>query len=107
MKSTVSDLSLDSNYISTYKTVERIGHMISEFEIRIKYISKQVDNIEKSILDHSALITSSAIYGGLLVYTSTINLNLTLSQLRLLLAARILANVRAVEVLKYNLQVLA
>ena len=57
-KSTVSDLSLNSNYISTYKTVERIGHMISEFEIKIKYISKQIDNIEKSILDHSALINN-------------------------------------------------
>ena len=58
LKSTISDLSLDSNYISTYKTVERIGHMISEFEIKIKYISKQIDNIEKSILDHSALINN-------------------------------------------------
>ena len=55
LKSTVSDLSLDSNYISTYKAVER---MISEFEIKIKYISKQIDNIEKSISDHSALINN-------------------------------------------------
>ena len=55
LKSTVSDLCLDSSYISTYKTVER---MISEFEIKIKYISKQIDNIEKSISDHSALINN-------------------------------------------------
>ena len=57
LKSTVSDLSLDSNLSldSTYKTVER---MISEFEIKIKYISKQIDNIEKSISDHSALINN-------------------------------------------------
>ena len=58
LKREVSDLSLDSNYISTYKTVERRGHMISEFEIKIKYISKQIDNIEKLILDHSALINN-------------------------------------------------
>ena len=58
LKSTVSDLSLDSDYISTYKTVEHIGHMISEFEIQIKYVSKQIDNIEKSISDHSALINN-------------------------------------------------
>ena len=32
--------------------------MISEFEIKIKYISKQIDNIDKSILDHSALINN-------------------------------------------------
>ena len=58
------------------------------------------------ITAHSST-TSSVTYAGLLVYTLTINLTLTLSQLRLLLAACILANLRAAEVLKHNLQVLA
>ena len=58
LKSTVSDLSLNSNYISTYKSVERIGHMISEFELKIEYISKQMNNIEKSISDHITLINN-------------------------------------------------
>ena len=56
LKSTVSDLSLNSDYISsTYKSVERIGDMISEFKLKIEYISKQINNIEKSISDHIAL----------------------------------------------------
>ena len=58
------------------------------------------------ITAHSST-TSSVIYAGLLVYILTINLTLTLNQLRLLLAACILANPRAVEVLKHNLQMLA
>ena len=58
LKSTVSDLSLSSNCISTYKSVEHIGHMISEFEMKIEYISKQINSIEKSISDHIALVNN-------------------------------------------------
>ena len=58
LKSNVSNVSINLNYISTYKSVERIGHMISEFETKIEYICKQINSIEKSISDYIALVNN-------------------------------------------------